>query len=149
MSKLTTWSVMLPALPLPSLSPNAYLALGVWVRAEERDVQRDQWLALLNRAGVFNQGDRPIFNKLVDITIRLTGTGRRTDPSNWTAHHGIKVLLDCLTQPQAKKIYGLGIIVDDSARYVSGFHVEWAPNGEPATEISIKEAGRIDSCHSE
>ncbi len=47
------WTVRLPALPMPELSPNAYLAAANhWTLAKLRDIQRDQWLALLNNADI-------------------------------------------------------------------------------------------------
>ena len=158
------WSVRLPALPMPELSLNRYLGYGGhWKRQEWRDVQRDAWLTLLSIASpaireaanayddpmnslpkgsaLFRSGWYPsrVFRYPVSIVVRLTGTGRRWDVQNWVSHYGLKVLVDCLTAPSGRKEFGLGVLPDDSMRYVSAFAVSVEPDGEPGTEITIAE----------
>ena len=144
-----SWSVRLPALPLPELSLNRYLGYkGHWTRAEWRDTQRDAWLMLLSQADRQNFGVDLLGIRLrpfiypVSIAIRLMGTGRKTDVPNWTCHYGLKVLVDCLTEPMpsVKKYFGLVIIKNDVMRYVSAYTVTVDPDGEPSTEVSITKA---------
>ena len=123
----------LPALPIPALSPNAYSALPThWMRAACRAAQRGDWLILLREA--LGPGPYPTVATPVTIGITLRGTGRRTDVPNLVAHVGLKVLIDCLTERSG---YGLGILPDDSVRYVTSMSVTVIPNGEPATIVAI------------
>ena len=154
-----SWSVRLPALPLPELSLNRYLGEGGhWKRAEWREVQRDAWLALLSQASpaireaddpraLFRSGwyPPPRFSYPVSIAIRLTGTGRKTDVQNWVSHYSLKILVDCLTEPvpSVKKYFGLGIIKNDWMRYVRAFSVEVAPDGGLSTQVTITEFASV------
>ena len=69
------------------------------------------------------------------------------DVGNWVAHGGLKVLLDCLTEPRGKKDYGVGILKDDSVRWVKAVTVQVEPEGEPVTAVTIEsaEAGALNN----
>jgi len=141
MTTTTALTIRLPVLPDRNLSLNAYLANGDhWIRAKRRAAQVEEWMWELKRAGIHLAP--PVTTYPVAVTVTVRGTGRRTDPSNWVCHYGIKVLLDCLTQPKGRKSYGLSLLVDDSAKYISSFNVRWGPNGEPETEVQIESIGR-------
>ena len=143
---LISLTIRLPQLPYRELSPNYVRRDHTWTRIRAENTQRDTWLALLHNArdqwgGVGFDG-----SKKVAITITVRGAGNRMDVPNWVAHQGFKILIDCLTKPKGVKFYGLGILVDDSAKYVSGMAVKVEPMGEPETEIRIEEQQIGDSC---
>lgn len=128
-------SVTLAELPMPDLSPNAYLGLHHYARKDVRITQAGVWLSALREA--LGAPPHPRFECPVSITIHVQGTGNRTDVPNWVAHVGWKVLIDCLTDRKGRKNYGLGLLPDDSMRYVRGITVTVEPGGEPATTLTI------------
>ena len=138
MTTRTLLVIRLPVLPMPEMSVNAFLGNGThWERAKARGAQVQAWLWELKIAGAHLVPPLRPEDYPVSVTVIVRGTGYRTDPSNWVGHLGIKVLLDCLTEPKGRKTYGLGVIKDDSARYVRAFRVDWEPDGEPETEVRI------------
>ena len=132
---MTLLTLHLPALPLPGLAANAR-GHSRW-RAGLVRQQAAIWGQLLLVAGA--KGNRwPADRYPVRVTFRLRGTGRRGDVSNWAAHGGLKVLLDCLCEPRGRRTYGMGILVDDGMRYVTGFRVDVEAEGEPETVIELE-----------
>lgn len=129
-------TILLPTLPMPELSQNQAVRLNHWRLGEFKEDQVQDWIICLREA--WGPPPYPRLESPVSVTFTLRGTGKRTDVSNWMGHLGLKVLLDCLTEPKGAKDYGLGILVDDSYRYVRRVSVEVEPTGEPSTEIRLE-----------
>lgn len=129
--------ITLPMLPNSNISPNKYEAMGFKARMGKRIKQRELWLeALANFFGT--EEPLPYFTKPVDIQVILKGpTVLRTDPFNWSEHKGIGVLINCLSRPRARKIYGLGIIDDDSAKYIRNITYLFESGDSPETILIL------------
>ena len=132
-------TIRLAGLPYHELSPNSVRRDSTWVRIRAENTQRDTWLARLYEARAQWEGHAFDGTAKVSITITVHGAGRRMDVPNWVAHGAWKILIDCLTKPKGVKYYGLGVLVDDSVKYVSGMQVLVEPDGEQATEVRIEE----------
>lgn len=127
----------LGALPDPALSVNEVSGRHRMVIHKRRQEQAETWQQWLQVAGAQHEEQ---FENPVHIRVLLKGTGRRTDVSNWVCHQGLKVLVDCLTEPKGNKQYGIGLLSGDGYRAVIGMTVDVEPDGEQETIVEIEEA---------